>query len=87
LEQDPRLNIVEDFEVVDKLCALLSVVEAWQYKGIKELLDSEVALEVCSIECVEVVVEALRVTGLCKAKILVICELAEVLDNYVFEVV
>ena len=65
----------------------MSVVEAWQHKRIKELLDSEIALEVPGIECVKVVIEAISVTGLGEAKVFVICKLAEVLGYNVFEVV
>ena len=50
-------------------------------------LDSEIALEVARVKVIKVVVQAFCVPRLCKAEVLVVGELAEILVDYVLKVV
>lgn len=87
LKQNTRFDVIQDLEVVHKFGALLRVVQSWQDVVLEELFDTEVSLEVTSIERIEVVVQTVGIPRLRKREVLIVSELAEVLSDDVFKIV
>ena len=57
LDEELLADVVEDLEAMDKLAALLRVVDARQDVGLEPVLDAEVSLEVDVEELVELVLK------------------------------
>lgn len=86
-QQNTRLDLVEDFYVMNQFSAALNVKQTGNYVRVKKVFYSEIALEGLVVEKVKVFLYDLCVTRLGKWEVFVVSELTEVFGNYVFEVV
>jgi len=87
LNVDNLADVVEHFEAVDELAAGLWMVESRDHVGQELILYAEVALKMKVEELEKLLLQLLGRPALGKRKVLVVCELTEVLRKDVFKVV
>ena len=87
MNENALAHIVQNLEAMDKLASLLRVINSWENVGLEPILYSEISLEVCVEELIELFLKGFCRSTLRKREIFIVRKLTEIFAKNVFKVI